>query len=145
MAEQEGSSGRFDVQALAATLPDKANTMLADHYMTARPSSSARVFRVYRPVPAHFHRECDEYLYVLSGRGTFWMGEPSNEAPFAPGQFIVFDRSTVHCIPQLHEHPVLFLAIDTPRRRPDDITFVDPADGDATNFMARNADAHETG
>jgi hypothetical protein len=31
------------------------------------------------------------------------------------------------------------LAIDVPRRRPDDIVFVDPSDGDARTFMARNA------
>ena len=136
---EDHSAGRFDVLALAAALPETADTMLADHYMTDRPTGSARVFRAYRPVPAHFHRECDEYLYVLSGRGTFWMGDPSAEAPFAPGQLIVFDRNTVHSIPQLHEHPVLFLALDTPRRRPDDVTFIDLADGGATGFMARNA------
>ncbi len=143
MFEPNNPKGRFDVQALAAALPDRADTMLADHYLTDRPSGSARVFRVYRMVPAHFHRECDEYLYVLSGRGTFWMGDPANEAPFAPGQLIVFDRDTVHAIPRLHEHPVLFLAIDAPRRRPDDVTFLDPADGDATDFMARNVGAGE--
>ena len=145
MAEQDNSGGRFDVLALAAALPDAANAMLADHYMTDRPSSSARVFRIYRPVPPHFHRECDEYLYVLSGRGTFWMGDPSSEAPFAPGQLIVFDRNTVHSIPRLHEHPILFLALDTPRRRPDDVTFIDPADGNAADFMARNAESGGAG
>lgn len=145
MTERNHPGGRFDVQALAAALPDTAGTMLADHYLTDRPSSSARVFRVYRTVPAHFHRECDEYLYVLAGRGTFWMGDPASEAPFAPGQLIVFDRNTVHAMPRLDEHPVLFLAVDTPRRRPDDITFVDSADGDAATFMARNAGAGDAG
>ncbi len=131
--------GRFDVLALAASLPDEAATLLADHYLTDRPSGSARVFRVYRPVPPHFHRQCDEYLYVLSGRGTFWMGDASSAAPFGPGQLLVFDRDTVHAMPELHQHPVLFLAIDTPRREPSDVTFVDPADGNAASFMARNA------
>lgn len=131
--------GRFDVAALAAALPDRAETMLADHYLTDRPSGSARVFRVYRPVPAHFHRECDEYLYVLSGRGTFWMGDPSSAAPFGPGQLLVFDRETVHAMPELHEHPVTFLAIDTPCRSARDVTFVDPTEGTAAAFMARNA------
>ena len=37
--------GRFDVTALAASLPETAATMLADHDMTDRPSGSARVFR----------------------------------------------------------------------------------------------------
>ena len=136
---EEIRAGRFDVAALAATLPERAETMLADHYLTDRPSGSARVFRVYRPVPAHFHRECDEYLYVLSGRGTFWMGDPSAVALFGPGELLVFDRDTVHAMPELHEHPVVFLALDTPRRSPKDVTFVDPTEGSAETFMARNA------
>ena len=139
MSHDGETGGRFDVQALAAALPDSAATMLADHYITDRPSGSARVFRVYRPVPAHFHRQCDEYLYVLSGRGTFWMGDASRAAPFGPGQLLVFDRNTVHAMPELHEGPVVFLAIDAPRREPQDVTFVDPAEGDAARFMARNA------
>lgn len=138
MSDEE-THGRFDVTALAASLPDTAATMLADRYMTDRPSGSARVFRAYRPVPPHFHRQCDEYLYVLSGRGTFWMGDAGAVAPFAPGQLLVFDRNTVHAMPELTEHPVVFLAIDTPRREPGDVTFVDAADGDAASFMARNA------
>lgn len=136
---EHAPAGRFDVAALAATLPERAETMLADHYLTDRPSGSARVFRVYRPVPAHFHRECDEYLYVLSGRGTFWMGDPSAAAPFFPGQLLVFDRKTPHAMPELHEHPVVFLAIDTPRRSPEDVTFVDAREGSAETFMARNS------
>jgi mannose-6-phosphate isomerase-like protein (cupin superfamily) len=139
MAEPTGPGGRFDVLAIAASLPDGADSMMADRYMTDKPSGSTRVFRAYRPVAAHFHRECDEHLYVLSGRGTFWMGDPSSEAPFAPGQLIVFDKQTHHSIPKLLEHPVVFLAIDTPRRRPDDVTFLNPDDGDAADFMARNA------
>lgn len=139
MAEIKEPGGRFDVLAIAASLPAKSDSMMADHYMTDKPSGSVRVFRAYRPVAAHFHRECDEHLYVLSGRGTFWMGDESSEAPFAPGQLIVFDRGTHHCIPKLLEHPVVFLAIDAPRRRPDDVTFLNPEDGDAVDFMARNA------
>lgn len=145
MSQDGTTGGRFDVTALAATLPGTAATLLADHYMTDRPSGSARVFRVYRPVPPHFHRGCDEYLYVLSGRGTFWMGDPSAAAPFGPGQLLVFDRGTIHAMPELHEHPVTFLAIDAPRRAPDDVIFVDPAAGDAGTFMARNAGGRDPG
>ncbi len=139
MRQGATTGGRFDVAALAASLPETAATFLADRYITDRPSGSARVFRAYRPVPPHVHRGCDEYLYVLSGRGVFWMGDPSTAAPFEPGQLLVFDRDTVHAMPELHEHPVVFLAIDTPRRAPDDVVFVDPAAGDAGTFMARNA------
>ena len=35
---------------------------------------------------------------------------------------------------------VVFLSIDTPRRNPTDIIFVDPNDGSPATFMARNAE-----
>jgi hypothetical protein len=63
------STGIFDIQSIADSLPDTAVTLLVDRYLTNREQASARVFRVYRPTPAHYHATCDEYLYVFSGRG----------------------------------------------------------------------------
>ena len=139
MSDVPDDQRRFDIRAIAAELPEQVDTILADTYLTDRPSSSARIFRVYRPLPAHFHETCDEYLYVVSGRGAFWIGDEADKRDFAPGQLICFDRGTVHAIPELHEEPVVFMAIDAPRRDPTDITFVDPKDGSAATFMARNA------
>ncbi|MGO8021169.1 cupin domain-containing protein [Rhizobium leguminosarum] len=132
----------FDPLAMAARLPDRVASMIADEYLVDRADASCRVFRVYRGVPAHFHLECDEYLYVLSGRGTFWMGDQSNEAEFSPGQLLFFERGVVHSLPTLIEEPVLFLSIDAPRRSPTDVTFVEAGDQKHTSadFMARNAD-----
>ena len=127
MSDAEKISGRFDVTALAAALPGDAKTMLVDHYITDRESASARVFRVLKPVPPHYHESCDEFLYVLSGRATFWIGDPSDEAEIGPGQLLVFQRGDVHSIPRIVEGPFTVLAIDTPRRAPTDITFVDAA------------------
>jgi len=42
-------------------------------------------------------------------------------------------------MPKLFEHPVVFLSVDTPRRDPMDIVFVNPSDGSPQSFMARNA------
>ncbi len=134
------NKGRFDVMALAATLPETARTMLADIYLADREAASCRIFRVYRPVPAHYHETCDEFLYVLSGRGHFWMGDASDEAAFGPGQLLVFERKTAHCIPKILEEPLTVLAIDTPRRASKDIIFVDKDAGTAATFMARNAE-----
>ena len=103
-------SARFDVKAIAGSLPETASTLLVDHYLTDRDAASARVFRVYRPTPPHYHESCDEYLFVLSGRGTFWMEDASTEAAFAPGDLLFFERGTVHALPSLLEEPVVFLS-----------------------------------
>jgi len=135
------SSGIFDIAEIAATLPESAATLLVDRYLMDRPSASARVFRVYRPTPPHYHAQCDEFLYVFSGRGTFWIGDASSEAEFGPGQLLHFTRNTVHALPRIIEEPLVFLSIDTPRRDPKDVIFVDPADGTPETFV-RPADGY---
>jgi mannose-6-phosphate isomerase-like protein (cupin superfamily) len=136
---ESDSTGIFDIKSIADSLPDTAATLLVDRYLTNREQASARVFRVYRPTPAHYHATCDEYLYVFSGRGTFWMRDAATKAEFGPGQLLFFKRGTVHAVPELLEHPVVFLSVDTPRREPTDIIFVDPKDGSPETFMERNA------
>ena len=128
------SSAIFDLQAIAASLPDAASTMLVDTRLTDLPNASARVFRVYRATPAHYHKTCDEYLLVLSGRALFFS---SDQAPVevGPGQLIFFERNTVHGIPQILEEPLVFFSVDTPRRDPSDIHFVNPEDGTAETFI----------
>jgi mannose-6-phosphate isomerase-like protein (cupin superfamily) len=138
--EIHASTGRFDIAAIAKSLPETATTLLVDKYLTDREQASARVFRVYRPTPPHYHATCDEYLYVVSGRGTFWMKDAATKAEFAPGELLFFERGTVHAMPDLFEQPVVFLSVDTPRREPTDIIFVDPRDGSPETFMARNAE-----
>jgi mannose-6-phosphate isomerase-like protein (cupin superfamily) len=109
--------------------------MLLDRYLTNEEAASARVFRVYRETPPHFHEKSDEYLYVLSGKGTFWMGDVSNSGVFAPGDLLFFKRRTIHALPEIFEGPVVFLSVDAPRRDPKDIIFVNPADGTPESFI----------
>ena len=126
----------FDVFAEIAKLPDDSHSMLADEYFSDLPGASSRIFRIYRTVPRHYHAECSEHLYVVSGEGTFHLeGEESHAAA---GTFLRFAERQVHGFPRIDVHPFVVLAIDVPRRRPDDIVFVDPEDGDAASFMARN-------
>jgi len=127
--------GCFDIAEIAAALPETATTLLVDRYLTNRDAASARVFRVYRPTPPHYHATCDEYLYVFSGRGTFWMKSPESQIEFHPGQLLFFERGTVHAMPDLLEYPVIFLSIDTPPRDPKDIIFVNPQDGTPESFI----------
>ena len=128
---------RFKPHEIARSFPDTAETMLLDTYLTDEAAASARVFRVYRETPAHYHAGCDEYLYVLSGKGTFWMGDASNGGEFVPGDLLFFKRGTVHAIPKILEGPVVFLSFDTPRRDPKDVIFVNSADGTPDTFIRR--------
>jgi mannose-6-phosphate isomerase-like protein (cupin superfamily) len=132
------ATGRFDVNDIAASLPATATTLLVDRYLTDKPSASTRVFRVYKPTPPHYHVNSDEYLFVLSGRGTFWMQDPESVAEFKPGQLLFFERGTVHALPQILEEPLVFLSIDAPRRDPKDIVFVDPNDGTPESFIQQS-------
>jgi hypothetical protein len=63
------------------------------------------------------------------------MGGSSNGAEFGPGDLLFFKRRVVHALPKLIEGPVVFLAIDTPRRDPKDIIFVNPEDGTPETFI----------
>src|SRR5664279_6608727 len=94
------ATSRFNLKQLAAGFPPSADTMLLDIRLTDEPAASSRLFRVYRPVPAHFHTTCDEYLQVISGRGKFVVdgGAPID---LGPGQLLFFHRNIGHSIPEI--------------------------------------------
>jgi len=124
----------FDIAALARTLPETAETMLTDLRLTDERDASCRIFRVYRAVPAHYHTCSDEYLYVLTGRAEIQI-EGSVLRVIGPGELIFFKKNTVHAVPRILEEPYTVLAIDTPRRPPEDIHFVNRADGTPATFI----------
>lgn len=131
-------SAVFNVQAIASAFPETAATMLIDTRLTDEPEASSRVFRVYRPTPAHYHATCDEYLYVVSGRAEFAF---AGKEPFelGAGQLVFFKRGTVHGTPSILEEPFVVLSVDTPRRDPKDIVFVNPEDGTPEEFIQTKA------
>jgi mannose-6-phosphate isomerase-like protein (cupin superfamily) len=131
----EQSLGCFKLREIAQSFPETAETLLLDRYLTDGPAASTRVFRVYRQTPPHYHANSDEHLYVLSGTGIFWMNDAANSMEFSPGDLLVFKRGTVHAMPEIHDEPVVFFAIDTPRRDPKDIIFVNPEDGTPERFI----------
>ncbi|HEV2275994.1 MAG TPA: cupin domain-containing protein [Acidobacteriaceae bacterium] len=124
----------FDIQAIAKNFPGSSGTMLIDTRLTDEQAASSRVFRVYQEVPAHYHATCDEYLLVISGRARFFMGQMP---PFelSPGQMVFFKRGTVHGLPKILEEPFVVFSVDTPRRDPKDVIFVDPRDGTPETFI----------
>lgn len=132
------SFGRFRLNEIAENFPPTSDSLLLDVYLTDEAAASTRVFRVYRGTPAHYHAGSDEHLYVLSGTGTLWIDDPLNALEFGPGDMVFFKRGIVHAIPELHTGPVVFFAIDTPRRDPKDIIFVNPGDGTPESFIRPN-------
>jgi mannose-6-phosphate isomerase-like protein (cupin superfamily) len=127
-------SGVFDINAIKQNFPASADTMLVDTRLTDEQEASCRVFRIYVDVPAHFHKTCDEYLLVVSGRAMFRIGD-GEWFEAREGQLIFFKKGTVHAIRLLDNEPLVFLAVDTPRRDPKDIHFVNPADGTPESFI----------
>ena len=127
-------SAVFNIHAIARSFPGSAETMLIDTRLTDEPEASARVFRVYTKVPPHYHETCDEYLFVVSGRAIFAMGETA-PTEVNPGQLVFFKKGIVHAITPLGDEPLVFLSVDTPRRHPRDIIFVNPADGTPDTFI----------
>lgn len=128
------ATSTFDLQALALKFPPTAIPMLIDIRLTDEPSASSRLFRIYRPAPAHSHKTCDEYLQVIQGRGKFVV-DGADPIELGPGQLLFFRRNTVHAIPEIVEGPLVVFSVDTPRRDPSDVTFVDPSFGTAQDFI----------
>ena len=133
MPDMPATFGSFDLAAIVKRFPDTADTLLVDTRLTDEQEASCRVFRIYRTVPAHYHATCDEYLLVVSGRGTIFLGE-SGPFEVAPGHLVFFKKGTVHGLTIL-EDPFVFLSVDTPRRDPRDIIFVNPVDGTPETFI----------
>jgi mannose-6-phosphate isomerase-like protein (cupin superfamily) len=127
-------SGVFDIHAIAEAFPQTASTMLIDTRLTDEPEASARVFRVYRRTPQHYHATCDEYLLVITGRARFLVeGKPPFE--LGPGQLLFFKRGTVHGTPEILEEPLVVFSVDTPRREPRDVIFVNEQEGTPEEFI----------
>jgi hypothetical protein len=54
---------------------------------------------------------------------------------FAHAELLFFRRGTVHAMPSIKDALVVFLSVDTPRRDPRDITFVNPTNGTPETFV----------
>ncbi|GAB6968104.1 hypothetical protein JCM25156A_21410 [Komagataeibacter kakiaceti JCM 25156] len=114
----------FDFNAIGKRFPSRADSLIVDTYLSDSPSCSMRLFRIYHPLPRHFHRMCDEHLLLLSGRLNFLI-EDDPARLLSPGEMVIFQRNIVHGVEPVGHEPVVFLATDTPRRAPDDVHFVD--------------------
>lgn len=66
-----------DVNERISKFPEQANTLIVDSYLH-KASCSSRVYRLYANVPKHYHKTCEEMLYLLQGKAKIYI---ENEEP----------------------------------------------------------------
>ena len=124
----------FDIDKIIDQFPDEADSTIVDVYLTDELSASSRLFRVYYPIPRHYHETCEEHLYLLTGKVAFSI---EDEPPriLAAGQLVTFERNTIHAITEILDSPAVFFTVDAPRRVPTDVVYVNPDDAKVRPFV----------
>lgn len=92
------------------------------------------LLNLYDAVPQHIHAGGDTFLYVLSGRGKFQIGD-REPIEVGAGTMLYWAAGVSHGMPEMIEEPVTMLAFDAPFRDPDDIIYTNPAE--APDFLYR--------
>ena len=129
----------FDLAEIKSRFPATADSMIIDAYLSDHESASAQLFRLYHPLPRHYHLTCDEHLLLLEGEVDFTIADAPPKRLRA-GQMVTFLRETVHAIMPVPDAPAVFLAVDTPHRFPQDVHFVDPLPSPIRAFVTHLAD-----
>ena len=70
-------------------------------------------------VPRHTHMGSDEIQYVISGSGTFWLGNEQRQ--IHPGDLIIIPKGTVHAGAQATSGEFKVLSIKLPPQAPGDM------------------------
>ncbi len=77
--------------------------------------------------PFHVHPHREEIIYVIYGRAEQWVGEEFRI--LRPGEMAHIPAGTVHATYNPHPEPLVFLAILSPAKLPDDLAAAaDPFD-----------------
>ncbi len=77
--------------------------------------------------PFHYHPHREEVIYVLYGRAEQWVGR--EHRILSAGDLAHIPAGTVHATYNPHQEPLVFLAILSPVKLPDDLAAVpDPFD-----------------
>jgi mannose-6-phosphate isomerase-like protein (cupin superfamily) len=69
-------------------------------------------------VPKHFHADANEIQYVVSGSGTFWLGD--TERQIHAGDLIVIPKGVTHGGSHATQGTFKMIAIKTPPQKPGD-------------------------
>lgn len=77
--------------------------------------------------PFHYHPHREEIIYVVYGRAEQWVGE--EKRILSAGEMAHIPPGVIHATYNPHQEPLVFLAILSPAKLPDDLAKVpDPMD-----------------
>lgn len=77
--------------------------------------------------PFHFHPHREEIIYVIYGRAEQWVGKDCRI--LSAGEMAHIPAGTIHATYNPHSEPLVFLAILSPAKLPDDLAAApDPSD-----------------
>jgi len=86
--------------------------------------------------PFHYHPHREEIIYVVYGRAEQWVGE--EHRILRPGEMAHIPPGIIHATYNPHNEPLVFLAILSPAKLPDDLAQVpDPTDVSAQEPWSR--------
>jgi len=69
--------------------------------------------------PKHMHSDANEFVYVVSGSGTFWLGDQQRE--IHAGELIIIPKGTTHAGSMPSSGEFKILSIKMPPQAPDDM------------------------
>ena len=130
MAEQPVNSkpfGVLDPDKFIQKLPEQSDRIVDHKTLFEGKHNGIRVFRIYNPVPAHYHEGSDTIVYLLEGEVSVAINQGTPQR-VKKGALLHWSRGIVHAIPEIHSGTATFFAIDTPKRDPADTVFIDGKD-----------------
>jgi mannose-6-phosphate isomerase-like protein (cupin superfamily) len=98
-AKNLGLPGRTSLEIISAESGSAAVTLRLVEIPVEEPGGKAR--------SPHCHRDCEECIYVLSGRGVFWT--ETGETPLEPGDAILVPPREMHVTRNVGNEPLALL------------------------------------
>lgn len=120
LAQLPVSFGKLNLKDAIASLPKMNEKPFKSISLLDNGETGVRVFRVYNPVPKHHHAYSSTYLTIYSGRARFRI-DSGKLIEAAAGDMVFWERGIDHEVVEIIEHPLIFIAIDAPVRRDDDV------------------------
>jgi len=96
--------GVINLKSIIEQLPETSEKIIVDERLLDGENNGIRVFRLYKPVPAHFHEKSDTIIYLLEGEVDVAIDNRSAQR-IKPGMVLHWKRGITHAIPEIHGEP----------------------------------------